>query len=96
LIRDLPDGGGGDAIVHAIIWLAHSLGISVTAEGVETEEQFDLLRDQGCGQVQGYLFSRPVAPSEIAGLLARRFVIEPSGERMLAEASGSQDLQDRK
>ncbi len=84
LIRDLPDGGCGDAIVHAIIWLAHSLGISVTAEGVETQEQLDLLRDQGCGQVQGYLFSRPVPPSEVAGLLARRFVIEPSDTQMVA------------
>jgi diguanylate cyclase (GGDEF)-like protein/PAS domain S-box-containing protein len=86
LIRDLPDGGGGDAIVHAIIWLAHSLGISVTAEGVETQEQLNLLRDQGCGQVQGYLFSRPVAPSEVAGLLTRVFVIEPAGELMVARS----------
>ena len=73
LVRDLPDGASGDAIVHAIIALAHSLGISVTAEGVETQEQLDLLRDSGCGQVQGYLFGRPVPASGVPALLARVF-----------------------
>ena len=75
LIRDLPDGADGDAIVHAIIALARSLGITVTAEGVETQEQLDLLHQNGCGQVQGYLFSRPVPASEIAALLRRTFAI---------------------
>jgi diguanylate cyclase (GGDEF)-like protein/PAS domain S-box-containing protein len=73
LVRDLPDGGSGDAIVQAIIALAHSLGISVTAEGVETQQQLDLLRDSGCGQAQGYLFSRPVPASDVPGLLGRTF-----------------------
>ena len=71
LMRDLPDGAGGDAIVHAIIGLADSLGISVTAEGVETQKQLDFLRDLGCGQVQGYVFSRPVPAADVPGLLAR-------------------------
>ena len=71
LIRDLPDGAGGDAIVQAIIALAHSLGISVTAEGVETRAQLDLLRSSGCEQVQGYLFSRPVPAADVPALLAR-------------------------
>ena len=73
LIRDLPDGAGGDAITQAIIALAHSLGILVTAEGVETQEQLDFLRQSGCGQVQGYLFSRPVPASDVAALLSRTF-----------------------
>ena len=84
LIQDLPDGAGGDAIVHGIIWLARSLGISVTAEGVETQEQLDLLRDQGCSHVQGYLFSPPVPPADVAALLARRFVTVPSEVGRLA------------
>lgn len=73
LVRDLPDGGAGDAIVSAIISLSRSLGLSVTAEGVETQTQFELLRKLGCGHVQGYLFSRPVQASELPALLAKRF-----------------------
>jgi diguanylate cyclase (GGDEF)-like protein/PAS domain S-box-containing protein len=73
LIRDLPDGAGGDAIVSAIIALAHSLGMSVTAEGVETQAQLELLRNNGCAQLQGYLFSRPVPATEVPALLARIF-----------------------
>ncbi|MGH7201957.1 MAG: GGDEF/EAL domain-containing response regulator [Planctomycetaceae bacterium] len=47
-------------IVEAIVSLAHNLGMSVVAEGVETEEQLQRLRDLGCDSVQGFLFSRPV------------------------------------
>ena len=73
LVRDLPDSAGGDAIVHAIIALARSLGIAVTAEGVETQAQLDLLRAQNCAQVQGYLFSRPVPPEAVLELCERSF-----------------------
>jgi diguanylate cyclase (GGDEF)-like protein/PAS domain S-box-containing protein len=73
LIRDLPDGAGGDAIVAAIIALAHSLGMSVTAEGVETQAQLELLRNNECAEFQGYLFSRPVPATEVPALLARTF-----------------------
>jgi diguanylate cyclase (GGDEF)-like protein len=71
LVRDLPDGGGGDAIIYAIIGLARSLGISVTAEGVETSAQLDLLRQQGCSHVQGYLFSRPIRGADIPGFITQ-------------------------
>ncbi|AXS40954.1 EAL domain-containing protein [Breoghania sp. L-A4] len=53
------------AIVGAIIGLGRSLDITTTAEGIETREQFDMLRAAGCHQVQGYLFSRPVALSKL-------------------------------
>jgi len=54
------------AIVRAVTGLGKSLGIVTTAEGVETDAQFDLLRREGCTQAQGYLFSpqRPVAEVE--------------------------------
>ena len=57
------------AIVLAITKLGLSLGIRTTAEGVETEEQRELLRKQGCTEMQGYLFSRPMPASEITKFL---------------------------
>lgn len=56
----VTDNGRGLAIVKAIVELAHAIGMDVTAEGVETEEQFTLLRSIGCSKVQGYLLGRPV------------------------------------
>ena len=53
------------AIVSAVTGLARSLDMETTAEGVETEEQVMLLRAAGCGQMQGYLFSKPVPNSEL-------------------------------
>ena len=58
------------AIVKAITNLGSSLGIPTLAEGVETEEQLEWLREAGCTEMQGFLFSRPVPASEIARLLS--------------------------
>jgi EAL domain-containing protein (putative c-di-GMP-specific phosphodiesterase class I) len=60
------------SIVSTIISLAHSLNLSVVAEGVETEQQFAMLKAFGCDEVQGYLFSRPVPAGELAALLQRK------------------------
>lgn len=57
-------------IVRVIINLAHSLGLKVVAEGVETQAQFDLLQKLGCERAQGYLFSKPVDRDTIQKLLA--------------------------
>ena len=54
-------GDSSPAIVNAVIGIARSLDVSTVAEGVETEAQLAMLRDQGCSHVQGYLFSRPVS-----------------------------------
>jgi diguanylate cyclase (GGDEF)-like protein len=73
--RSFVDGLGNDpddtAIVQAIIVLAGALGMSVTAEGVETEVQLDELVRLGCSRVQGYLFARPGPPHELGRRLAR-------------------------
>jgi EAL domain-containing protein (putative c-di-GMP-specific phosphodiesterase class I) len=52
------------------VGLGNSLGMTTTAEGVETKEQLDLLRAEGCTEVQGYLFSKPQAASEVPRLLS--------------------------
>ncbi|WP_319774513.1 EAL domain-containing protein [Breoghania sp.] len=62
-IRNLETDPNDAAIIKAIIGLGKSLNLSVTAEGVETEEQADFLRKEGCNEVQGYYFGRP-QPSE--------------------------------
>ena len=58
------------ALTTAIIAMAHSLGITVVAEGIETEAQYDLLRQRECDLGQGYWFGRPVAAPEFARLVA--------------------------
>lgn len=69
-VRDLPDSSENQAIVESIIRLGQSLGMSVIAEGVETEEQRDKLIDMGCQSFQGYLFSRPVDVATIETMFA--------------------------
>ncbi|MGH6838834.1 MAG: bifunctional diguanylate cyclase/phosphodiesterase [Methylocella sp.] len=69
-IAELDKSGDCMAIVRAITNLGSSLGIPTTAEGAETEEQLASVREAGCTEMQGFLFSRPVPASEIAGMLA--------------------------
>ena len=59
-----------DAIIRAIIAMAHSLSLSVVAEGVEQENQLDFLKANGCDEVQGYLISKPIPADEFTKLLA--------------------------
>jgi diguanylate cyclase (GGDEF)-like protein len=69
-VRDLLVDEGSLAIVRAIAGLGVSFGITTTAEGVETEEQIRCLNLEGCIEVQGYFYSRPVPGNEIGALLA--------------------------
>ncbi len=64
------------AIVKAILAMAHSLKMKVVAEGVETTEQFQFLKEHGCDEIQGYLFSQPLATSEMTTLLQKTLSIE--------------------
>ncbi len=64
-IRDIPQDAEDKAIVTAIINMASSLGMHTIAEGVETADQLAFLRLQGCSEVQGYYFSKPIPPEQI-------------------------------
>jgi EAL domain-containing protein (putative c-di-GMP-specific phosphodiesterase class I) len=64
-VRDIAHHESNLAIVRAITGMANSLGMTVIAEGVETEEELTVLRLEGCMHVQGYLFSRPLSASAI-------------------------------
>ena len=68
-IRDLDHDSNDRAIVSAIVRMAQALGMQTTAEGVETQQQLDFLRKQGCDEAQGYWFSKPIAAEKISHLL---------------------------
>jgi EAL domain-containing protein (putative c-di-GMP-specific phosphodiesterase class I) len=70
-VRDLPKDSDDAAITEAIIAMAKSLKIDVTAEGVETEEQARFLEEKNCNRCQGFYFSRPVPALEITALLQK-------------------------
>ncbi|NVI84783.1 bifunctional diguanylate cyclase/phosphodiesterase [Janthinobacterium sp. BJB401] len=69
-VHDLP--GEGEAIVTAIIAMAHSLHLKVVAEGVETLQQVEFLRKAGCDNVQGFFFARPMTAAQLTALLLER------------------------
>ncbi len=68
-IRSLDQSRQSNAIVRAVTDLCGGLGMTTTAEGVETEEQFAALRREGCSEAQGYLFSKPRPANEIPAVL---------------------------
>ncbi|MBI3374620.1 MAG: EAL domain-containing protein [Betaproteobacteria bacterium] len=68
-IRELPGDSEDKAITEAIIAMGRSLSLTIVAEGVETREQETFLRQHACDQMQGYYFSRPIAPEQFADLL---------------------------
>ncbi|MFA6230250.1 MAG: EAL domain-containing protein [Rhodanobacter sp.] len=79
-IQDIGSDSEDRAIVAAIISMSRSLGLQTIAEGVETVEQLDFLREQGCNEAQGYYFSKPLPAAEIEVFLAAHAVKVPAGE----------------
>ncbi len=71
-VRDITSDPDDLAIARAVIALGHSLGLKVIAEGVESGEQLELLRTNGCDEIQGYYFSRPQPASEIPRLFQEK------------------------
>ena len=68
-VKDIADGVGSLNIVRAVAAMANGLGMTTTAEGVETKEQLDTVRAEGCTEMQGFLFSRPLPLDELERLL---------------------------
>jgi EAL domain-containing protein (putative c-di-GMP-specific phosphodiesterase class I) len=70
-LREVTSDETAAAIVSYVINLAHTLGLKVVAEGVETEEQYTFLRHYACDMMQGYLFSKPMPVAEVAPFLTQ-------------------------
>jgi EAL domain-containing protein (putative c-di-GMP-specific phosphodiesterase class I) len=68
-VRDIAVDSSDQAIVRTIVAMAHTLNLNVIAEGVETEEQQDLLLSNGCTHYQGYFFGKPVAIEQFEATL---------------------------
>ncbi len=69
-VQSAQSAQNGTAVVKALIDMAHTLQLSVVAEGVETQQQLEMLRDMRCDELQGFLMGRPQHPEELARLLA--------------------------
>ncbi len=70
-ICDINENPKNAAIVSTILTLGHNLKLKVTAEGIETKEQYEALRDQGCDIIQGYYFSKPLPQHEFEKLIKK-------------------------
>jgi diguanylate cyclase (GGDEF)-like protein len=80
-VKDVADTAGSLNIVRAVAALANGMGMAATAEGVETKEQLDRITAEGCTEMQGYLFSRPLPVHEI--------------ERLFLSGNGAREQQDK-
>jgi EAL domain-containing protein (putative c-di-GMP-specific phosphodiesterase class I) len=76
-ITNLGIDNDAEAVVSAIVKLAKALGLSVIAEGVETETQRTRLTAAGCAVVQGFLFGKPTSPASISEMLALQNAARP-------------------
>ncbi len=79
-VREVTRDPSDAAIVTAVITMAHSLGLNVIAEGVETEGQLEYLRSHGCDEIQGYFFSRPVPAGDFEQMLRSGRRLELNGQ----------------
>lgn len=99
-VSNITSNPGDAAIARAVIGMAHSLGMTVIAEGVETEGQLEFLRALGCEEIQGFYFSRPLPEKDFAELLRSGRGVSPAPkealfERVLLIVDDEQDVLDR-
>ena len=77
-VNDLRADSEAAEIIRTIVSMAHSLGMSIVAEGVETEAQLEILQTLGCDEVQGFLFSEAVGADLFEALLVRDQGVAPA------------------
>jgi EAL domain-containing protein (putative c-di-GMP-specific phosphodiesterase class I) len=70
-VKDLPHNRDDIAITRAVIAMAHGLSMRVVAEGVEQQQQFEILKAEGCDEFQGFLCSPALDPSDLEDLIAK-------------------------
>jgi diguanylate cyclase (GGDEF)-like protein len=85
-VRDLEKNPDSAAIIHAVLGLGHSLGMSTCAEGVENADQLAFLRSEGCAEVQGFFYSKPRPFAEVTPLLEAR-TLSPAVEPQVAKVA---------
>lgn len=71
-VKNIQLNRGDEVIIKAIIAMASGLNLEVLAEGVETQKQLDFLKEEACGEIQGYYFSHPLLPNELEELLKNK------------------------
>jgi diguanylate cyclase (GGDEF)-like protein len=86
-IKDIAEGVGSLNIVRAVAAMARGLGMETTAEGVETKEQLETVRAEGCTEMQGFLFSQPLPASEVMAFLRERGGIDEPVSPSAADAA---------
>lgn len=91
-IEDITDDPDDEAIISAIIAMAHALKLNVVAEGVETQAQLEKLQQLHCDQMQGYLFSRPLRAEEIEKLLEENYQLTVNTIRSTAQIDRKRQL----
>jgi len=84
-VRDITTDADDAAITRAIITMAHSLGLAVVAEGVETEQQLNFLSANGCDEIQGYYFSTPLSAEDCTALIQSGRRLQLPGQSALVE-----------
>jgi diguanylate cyclase (GGDEF)-like protein len=97
-LAELGKSAKGNALVHSLVSLGQAMGLAVTAEGVETVHQFDLLRSIRCTRIQGWLIGRPMAADALTKVLATDDYYKGSANaagvaQVLPEAVGSRKPQ---
>jgi diguanylate cyclase (GGDEF)-like protein len=81
-VKDITENAGSLNIVRAVAALANGMGMTATAEGVETTEQLDRITAEGCTEMQGYLFSRPLPAADIERMFLSRLKTEAASGRV--------------
>jgi EAL domain-containing protein (putative c-di-GMP-specific phosphodiesterase class I) len=74
-VRGIPGETQAARMTEAIMAIARAMGVKLIAEGIETEQQLDYLRDAGCAEGQGYYFSRPLGEAELDAMLREERVM---------------------